>query len=223
MKPMKVPTHNSKFDMYARPESKTDLYVIREQFCENVYQVKPSDLEDTKIVVDIGANIGAFSLYIKSICEDAIVHAFEPERENSLLLEMNLNDQHDCYIHGVGVSDYNGKALLTPKDGDSHLVEEDFDGETQEIPLISLKEVLEIAQSPDGFVDVLKIDVEGSEYDIIRGGHSEGILDRFRYIAVEFSDDIVGFGEIVTYLAHTHRIEVIGKPDKGGYIYARRY
>ena len=64
---MKIFAHDPRFIFDGRDDSKTDAVVVREIWCENVYEVFDGDLSDTGIVVDLGANIGAFTLYAAAL------------------------------------------------------------------------------------------------------------------------------------------------------------
>ncbi len=73
------------------------------------------------------------------------------------------------------------------------------------------------------YIDVLKVDVEGMEYDIIADA-DEDTLRKIKYITLEFDaapDEL--FGPLVTKLSKLFQIHILGSPERGGYIYARRY
>jgi len=70
---------------------------------------------------------------------------------------------------------------------------------------------------------VLKVDIEGCEYDLIASTPAV-VLRRCRYITLEFDRATNPvFGALVAKLAHWYGIEILGSPARGGYIYARRY
>ena len=75
---------NDKVKGYTRPDT-LDEYVFKE--------IKPSynclELGEGDIVLDIGANIGAFSKYAME--KGAYVYAYEPEPENYELLVVNTH------------------------------------------------------------------------------------------------------------------------------------
>lgn len=229
MKLTKVPTHSAEIDMYVRFDSTSDLYILREMFCENVYQLHPADLEDTKIVVDIGANIGAFSIQAAAMAEGVTVYAYEPEPHNYKILVDNctINEPHiagkDSKIITIpeAVSNHAGTGRISNAHGNSQLIDPDaLINDGSDVKLVTLNDVVKKCASKEGFVDVLKVDVEGSEYAILMS-HPE-LIGRFRYITLEFMPD-PRFGDLVALLGKTHGIEILGSADRGGYIYARRY
>ena len=216
--------HDPRYIMHGRADQPTDSVVVREIFCENVYEVFDGDLSDTKIVVDIGANIGAFGIYMHSLDPDVKVYAFEPEQNNYDLLVENikLNKLENTITPiKLGVGDENGVAYITNDGGDSKITV--INGGEQ-IHTIRLQDWWKQQGKDFEFVDVLKIDVEGYEYQIIMDTPTD-LFNLCRYITVEIDSVLneVEFGEIVAKLSKTHQLKVIGKPNYGGYIYGKRY
>lgn len=211
----------------------TDEIVIREMFVENVYQVGPGDLDDTGVVVDIGGNIGAFSVFAAANGAKNI-HAFEPDSLNYGVLEANIaaNGLDDViHPHRLGVSKAGGSFELRQGQGASFLVgAKTIAGDaarrlpsapTETVETISLAAVFDTIGAP--YCDILKIDCEGSEYSIIAGA-DEDVLRKAAYITMEFhSAGATTFGRLVAKLSLTHNLHIIGRHDRGGQIYARRY
>jgi len=139
--------------------------------------VKPGN-----IVVDIGANIGYFTLLAaKLVGESGKVFSFEPEPKNFSYFKKNLevNDYKNVFAFQKAVSDKVGKAKLFICSYDSgHHTINQFEGieayrqgrtgETEEIEIevVTLNSFL--ADKTDK-VDVIKIDVEGAEALVING------------------------------------------------------
>jgi FkbM family methyltransferase len=65
-------------------------FVYREVFVEEIYTRSFGQLPTNATVVDVGANIGLFSLLIKQQLPDARVYAFEPAPVHFALLGKNL-------------------------------------------------------------------------------------------------------------------------------------
>ncbi len=88
-------------------------FVYNEVFVHETYLQNNVTLRPDACVFDIGANIGLFSLYIKTKCPTARVYAFEPAPVAFDCLQRNLGD----YIPGfkaqqVAVTDQDGEAIL---------------------------------------------------------------------------------------------------------------
>lgn len=139
---------------------------------------KPGD-----VFVDIGANIGVFSLMAaKRLGDDGMVHAFEPVSQSFERLKANLalNPHLRIVAHRVGLSDHGGTATiyvpLHNNLGMASLHPFDDPAKTESIALSTLDEqvaVLGLAR-----IDIVKIDVEGHELSVLKGGRQS--LERFR-------------------------------------------
>jgi FkbH-like protein/FkbM family methyltransferase len=89
-------------------------YVYKEIFVDRCYLRHGIHLAENAVVMDIGANIGLFSLFIRKECPQASIYAFEP----SPVAYQALNANFEAYGPGlqafnVGVSDRRGSAPLT--------------------------------------------------------------------------------------------------------------
>jgi FkbM family methyltransferase len=81
-------------------------FLYREIFVDRIYARHGIELWPEARVVDIGANIGLFSLFVKLECASARVYAFEPARELFQLAQQNLERFGDeVRLFPVGVSD----------------------------------------------------------------------------------------------------------------------
>ena len=121
------------------------------------------------VIVDIGANIGAFSVACALRSQAGAIYAFEPCTDNFKLLEENI--ERNCpgavtAIHRAVHRDNTPKTLyLDPEQSGGHSF---YGGRcftaADPIACSSLAEVIdEIGRD----IDILKIDAEGSEYEIL--------------------------------------------------------
>lgn len=223
---MKIFAHDPRFIFDGRDDSKTDAVVVREIWCENVYEVFDGDLSDTGIVVDLGANIGAFTLYAAALGAKKVI-AVEPQKENVEMLVKNVGaNRHNVpncefIFDEVAVGRHeNNLVYIDNKHGDSKVVENanyapDDSASTRMTTLDALfkKHGLE-------FIDVLKIDIEGLEGDVILAA-SESTLNLCRYITLEYDQHANDLGAIVEKLSKTHQIKYVG--SNGGMLFGKRY
>jgi FkbM family methyltransferase len=212
----------------------TDEIVIREIFEENVYQVFDGHFaENAGVAVDIGANIGAFSIYAAALGAKT-VYAFEPDVLNFEVLRANISANRlgsVIHAHNLAIAGTEGTAELVQGQGASFLrdvrrLTPAAQAMADKAPVVQVQAVtLEQAFEANGIeeCDVLKIDCEGSEYGLIAAAPVE-ILSRVKYLTMEFhSASEEDFGRMIARLSLTHNIHIFGRHDMGGQLYGRCY
>lgn len=129
------------------------------------------------IVYDIGANVGYFSLLAALLAgPEGKVFAFEPLPRNLDYLQkhIKINKIYNIQIIKAAVSNQKGEAFfdLGPSAAMGHLSES---GEIK-VRMVCLDQMLEAGelQPPD----YMKVDVEGAEYDALRG--AQNLLKTYR-------------------------------------------
>jgi FkbM family methyltransferase len=140
-------------------------------------------LEPGMTFVDVGANIGYFSvLGSRLVGPGGRVFAIEPDEFNLSLLRANL-ERHDCSnVTVIPVAAWSERAELDfhrPPDGAVARVGQD-DGSGLHVPAAPLDELVE------GPVDYLKVDCEHSDHVVVRGAAQ--VLERnpSMLLSVEF-------------------------------------
>lgn len=197
----------------ARPGG-SDADVIREIWGENVYRVALGDMWGT--VVDVGANIGAFSVFAALHGASRVI-AVEPEPDNAVVLGSNIADYPQITHRGVATWSEDGEVQMQPSQGGTRVTV----GGSLVVPAMTLAELF----AADGIQEcsVLKMDIEGSEYPVLEATPSN-LLARIHYLTMEFHNtDAATFGALVAKLTLTHAVQTLGSYERGGYIYARRY
>lgn len=143
----------------------SDVFVLKEVFTSKVYGEKPRG-----IVVDIGANIGAFSVYSGGTSDR--VFAFEPEPSNycQLLKNVQLNNLSDkITVRNVAVGHENKRVYIYEgkfNKGASTIVHP-FAGVGRPVEMRSFAGLMDDLGIDK--IDLLKIDIEGGEYDLLYG------------------------------------------------------
>jgi FkbM family methyltransferase len=170
------------------------LYLFREIFENRVYtrngfyRPKRGD-----VVVDIGANIGFFALLIQSMAPGSTVHCFEPAASARERLMRNVranNLQPSVIVHPLGVSDHNGYAALSghANSGQRSLAKIDgSNNHAESVAIVDLATALAMTEADD--IALLKIDIEGSEIELMRGSQI-GDWSSVRRVAMEFHGSI---------------------------------
>lgn len=148
--------------------------------------IRPGD-----IVVDIGANIGYYTLLAaQRVGDTGRVYAFEPDPSNFALLERNvgLNGFTNVVLEQKAVSDAPGVLRLYfshSNSGDHRIFQpEGEDRAFEEVPAVTLDGYFEGREES---VDFVKVDTQGAEGKILAG--MSGLVERSPdlVMAVEFS------------------------------------
>jgi FkbM family methyltransferase len=154
----------------------------------NDCQVFVSHLREGMTVMDVGANLGLYSLLIsRAVGPSGKVYAFEPVPEIFARLKEHiaLNNATNVIPVPIALSDEKGKAKMSVRGGESSLFRRVSD-EFVEVPTERLNDFVE--REGIGRVDAIKLDVEGAELHVIRG--ADKTIRRFKPIMmVEINPD----------------------------------
>jgi FkbM family methyltransferase len=161
------------------PDIASFLGQFREIFADDNYKFNAKS--DEPVIYDCGANIGLSCLYFKSLYPKAIIIAFEADKNIANILSVNLqkNNIKDVTVisSAVWVHDDGVQFSTEGSDGGSIL---GLDGKIK-VPSVRLKSILEKSIN---IIDLLKIDIEGAEYEVIKD--CDKSLDNVKNIFIEY-------------------------------------
>lgn len=133
-------------------------------------------LENKGYFLDIGANIGTTSVYVKKkVCNNLSVIGFEPDKLNYDIFRVNciLNQVEDIKAELCGLSNTNGKKKLKRVKsnlGGSIIVNDNEEGkDINTITTRRLDDYLKEENIMSDDIDYIWIDAEGHECEIIEG------------------------------------------------------
>lgn len=169
------------------------LHTYKECFFDETYfKGFPASVMNVppEIVLDIGANVGYFSLFMLSTFPKARVFAFEPMPQNFKLLSTykNQNPLSDFNIFNTAISSPGKKSImLNYSANDAYSTSAgifQMKNQTENITVACthLEEIIKVNNLTR--IDFLKLDCEGSEYDILYNAHA-GTLRKISKIAIE--------------------------------------
>lgn len=205
-----------------------DLKVFNETWIENVYRIHEGHFSGDGVFVDIGANIGAVSIFVDSFNKNREddqkikVYAVEPEPNNLRLLNRNIKNNPTENITVVNNAIWHTKSMVSISNlgANSSIVDLEEENKT-DVLAITLENLFSIYKIKE--VDVMKIDIEGAEFDLILNTPAK-TLAKINYLVLEFDKSFDGkFGQMVEKLSKQFGIDILGSPERGGYIYANRY
>lgn len=166
-----------------------DVWIVKETCLDRDYERIGAPVQDGWTLLDIGAALGDWAVDVATRCPRCTVHAYEPSPDSLALLRENLrlNGIEHVTVWGEALT---GQAALVTLDVSGAAVQHRVGGGTLTVPAIPLREAL--ARLPGGACDLLKMDCEGSEYDILFNA-DEASLARVRRLVMEVHDGVTPF------------------------------
>ena len=165
-----------------RPRT-SDRSTVNEMFVLNPYLRSPGfQISSGDRVLDIGANIGTFTVAAALAAIAGRVYAIEPEPGNFAMLRQNveLNRLRNVELLQAAVGAAAGEAVLG-HDGNLSSLMWDRGAGAEAVPVVTLASLV----ARMGTVDLLKMDCEGAEFDILYSTPPEA-LQKIRRITMEY-------------------------------------
>lgn len=182
------------------------------------YRPRPGD-----VVIDAGANVGRFSVWLARRNPKVKVLAFEPFEENHNLLTANAEAAKvtNVVAHRAGLSGRTGRGQMEAVGARSldHRMKAGAEGEDGSVPVYSFADALKLAGSER--IALFKIDIEGSEAELVELAEASDIARVGRF-AIEYHDHVrAGTSDLLAAkLAPSHEVTVIPCGPTYGMIYA---
>ena len=174
---IKLKIRNNSTDLMAL----TNVWIIKE------YENEKIIIKNNDIIIDVGAHIGLFSLFISQFCKNGKIFSYEPVSENFDLLKSNidLNECKNIFPFRLGISEKSSKIKIFLNDDQSghSIVSNNVHHPSVVIDSILLKEIFD--NNEISTCNLLKLDCEGAEYGIINSLPNE-YFDKIEKIIIEY-------------------------------------
>lgn len=163
----------------------TDINVFEQIFVRQEYNF-PIDIKP-KLIIDGGANVGYASIFFANKFQEAQIIAVEPEKSNFEILTENISYYPNIKIIESAIWDED--TYLKIKDVGlgkwGFMVEKAQSDESNSFKAVTIQTLL--ADSGYEKIDILKLDIEGSEKEIFSRNYDEW-LGKVRILAIELHD-----------------------------------
>lgn len=175
---------------YIRPYT-TDLKIVKKILIKNgeydfIYDKEYINfIKNSKVIIDAGSNIGVFSRMIHELNSSAKIIAIEPETNNFNILNKNIDESYICLKKGLFNEKCNLKVNSSPGGEWGFTVSKTKDGEEYDIEAISINDIIKEYKIKE--IDLIKIDIEGSEYYVF-DNTSDSWLKKTKMVIIEFHD-----------------------------------
>jgi len=184
-------------------------------FLENLFARFSSKEIKTRIIWDVGANIGGYSQILLNSAEKynipTEIHVFEPTAKCFESLESKFRTYDNVFLNKKGLSNTGGKCLIyydKEQSGLASLYRRDLGhyniemSKFEEIEIICARDYINQKQIPH--IDILKIDIEGHELKAFEGFGEFLSGDFIDYLQFEYGganlDSHTSLRELYTFL-----------------------
>jgi FkbM family methyltransferase len=201
---------------YCRPDNLLEADIIKHgAFRPAILEILGWYAQADTLVLDIGANVGAYAIALAKMHPKIEVHCFEPNPEMAARLERNIRlngTQANVCLHTAAASDALGRAtfhVVPCGEGNPGLSALNMGalGNTRSRPIevntVTLDSVF-LGQSRK--VSGIKIDVQGSELEVLNG--ARGLLERDRPAVIFEHEDVLNSNAAVV-LARKHALSAL--------------
>ena len=157
---------NSDLKMKIRVKS-TDLMQLTTIWLIREYEVPGFEIKENDTVIDVGGHIGLFMLFCEQFCRKGKIYCFEPVLDNYRIFldNVKLNNLENVFSFNTAVSKQDGNIpLYLNDDASGHSVFLKSSNSIQ-VDSITLQKIFDLNNIKK--CNLLKLDCEGSEYEII--------------------------------------------------------
>jgi FkbM family methyltransferase len=162
----------------------SDLKVILQILDKHEYAVHfPTN---PGLIIDAGANIGISALYFAQKFPNAKIYAIEPEDGNFELLKQNCKDRQNIRLQKAALWSRPARVILQNQDAANWAFSvKPAEGDEGKIDTVTIPQIL--GDSDFQQIDILKIDIEGSEKDLFSNDYATW-LPFVRILIIELHD-----------------------------------
>jgi len=186
---------NKKIELKCNPIDHSSFWSFYEIFIREDYK----NIENNDIVVDIGSNIGLFTLYAASMGAKK-VYSIEPIKETYEYLKFNTKDLSNIQVFNFGIGAKNEEVeFLTGEvssiSGKKELTEniEHYWGLNRKKEKVTIKNVNDfISENNINYIDYLKIDCEGAELEFFETIDKDFLKHKIKKITGEIHINSIG-------------------------------
>jgi FkbM family methyltransferase len=172
-----------RFDPLIIRKNTTDFKVFRDIFAKNELDL---DIKITpKLIIDAGAYVGYSSMYYATKYPESAVCAIEPNPILFNILLQNTKNISNIFPINAGIWYKKTKLQLIDNEKIGEWAYETIETKKGQINSITINEILKLSNCNQ--IDILKLDIEGSEKELFSKNYKEW-LNKTNIIVIEFHD-----------------------------------
>lgn len=153
------------------------------------------DLDDQSVVFDLGGYQGqwASDIFAMYCCN---VYIFEPIAEFATFINKRFQRNTRIHVYALGASNRNEKRYISVDEDRSSLYK--VKTHMDEVDMVDLVEFIESKKFSS--IHLMKINIEGSEFELLRHLIDHSMISRIRDIQIQFHEFIPNSERLITEL-----------------------
>lgn len=188
------------------PKYSTICFLFEEIFFRNEYMVKFSN--PNPVIFDCGAHIGMATIFFKWVYPDSTIYSFEPDKQTFSILKKNIlcNKLKKIKLFNLALTNKGGliNFFTDLRHGSALTMSTSYERNPKDkIKVRSQKLSSFIERNNIDKIDLLKLDIEGSEREVIEDLASNNFFSVIEKIVIEYHHN---YGAISTGLARIVQI-----------------
>lgn len=163
----------------------SDIQTFKQMFFANDSNYDIAMDITPKVIVDGGANVGHASIYFANKYPDAQIIAVEPEASNVAILRENTALYPNIKVLQAGI--WHKRTFLKIRNLENEkwaFQVEESESHEDSMEAITIADIIELSST--GFIDILKLDIEGAEKEVFSG--RQDWLDKVGILIIELHD-----------------------------------
>ncbi|UHG94046.1 FkbM family methyltransferase [Spirosoma oryzicola] len=198
-------------------KASSDLMVFEQLFIYKEYSELVDLIRLNKIsirtVIDLGANIGLATIYLRENFPDATFICAEPDERNFESLQANLSGYGKTVLYQKAIWSTQKNIYLNRnfRDGKDWAiaVSNNKSGSYAEVNTMTIDEI--ILHNNLDEIDLIKIDIEGAEAELFKVSEQNDFLDKVKVIAIEIHNEFNVRDSIISQLINHNFLLVESK------------
>lgn len=161
------------------------LYAFMNATVRNPKILVEVPIDTTSLVIDVGAFRGEWSKRVWDAHQPTI-HCFEPAPRACIRLARKFDGNGKIHLHPYGLGGADSSASLSLQGPGATIYDNSPEFDQVEVLIRDVVDVLEELGVDE--IDLLKINIEGGEYDLLDRLDEAGWLPRIRLVLVQFHE-----------------------------------
>lgn len=169
----------------------SDEWLLYHVFSKKQYHIR---LEKCETIIDLGANVGLTTIYLKELYPKAKVICVEPDGANYALLQYNTRGLDEVLLYNAAIGPYSGWVNVVESSIANPWATQVAISSEGSVRMITVSDILEAEGIKK--IDLLKIDIEGFEKELFSANFLSW-LPLVHVVVIEIHDNLsFGCGQV---------------------------